>query len=93
MIISFKDENTEKVFEGIVSSALPPSIQNAARRKLRYIDNADALKDLRPPPGNCLEALKRNRLGQHSIRINDQWRICFVWTGTDAEEVEIVDYH
>ncbi len=93
MIISFKDENTEKVFKGTVSAALPPNIQNAARRKLRYLDNAAALKDLRSPPGNRLEALKRNRVGQHSIRVNDQWRICFVWTGTDAEQVEIVDYH
>ena len=93
MIISFKEENTEKVFVGTVSATLPADIQNTARRKLRYLDNAAALKDLRSPPGNRLEALKRNRLGQHSIRINDQWRICFVWTGTDAEEVEIVDYH
>ena len=93
MIISFKDERTEKIFTGSVSVTLPPDIQSTARRKLRYLDNAAALKDLRSPPGNRLEALKRNRLGQHSIRINDQWRICFVWTGTDAEEVEIVDYH
>ena len=71
MIISFKDENTEQVFAGTVSATLPPDIQNTARRKLRYLDNA-ALKDLRSPPGNRLEALKRNRLGQHSIRINDQ---------------------
>lgn len=93
MIISFKDENTGKVFAGIVSATLPPDIQNAARRKLRYLDNAAALKDLRSPPGNRLEALKRHWLGQHSIRVNGQWRICFVWTGTDAKEAEIVDYH
>ena len=93
MIISFKDENTEKIFAGTVSSALPPDIQNTARRKLRYLDNATALKDLLSPPGNRLEALKGNRIGQYSIRINGQWRICFVWTGTDAEKVEVVDYH
>ncbi len=72
MITSFKDKNTEKVFAGTVSAALPPNIQSTARRKLRYLDNAAALKDLRSPLGNHLEALKRNRLGQHSIRINDQ---------------------
>ena len=93
MIINFKDDDTEKIFAGAVSATLPSTIQNAARRKLRYLDNAAALKDLRSPPGNRLEVLKRNRIGQNSIRINDQWRICFVWTGADAEDVEIVDYH
>ena len=93
MIVTFKDPNTEKVFAGTASASLPPDIQNTARRKLRYLDSAATLNDLRSPPGNRLEALKGNRLGQHSIRINDQWRVCFVWTGTDAEQVEIVDYH
>ena len=93
MIITFKDENTQTIFAGAVSAALPPDIQNTARRKLRYLDGAGTLNDLRSPPGNRLEALKGSRAGQHSIRINDQWRLCFVWTEAGAEQVEIVDYH
>lgn len=93
LILSFKDEETEDVFNGAVCRSLPPDIQNTARRKLRYLDNAAALTDLRSPPGNPLEALKENRQGQYSIRINDQWRICFVWAETDAEQAEITDYH
>jgi proteic killer suppression protein len=72
---------------------LPPDIQNTARRKLEYLHRARTLRDLLAPPGNRLETLKGNRAGQHGIRINDQWRICFVWHGTGAEQVEIVDYH
>ncbi|MDO9631678.1 MAG: type II toxin-antitoxin system RelE/ParE family toxin, partial [Humidesulfovibrio sp.] len=71
----------------------PPEVQRAARRKLAMLDAAQAVQDLRTPPGNRLEALKGNRAGQHSIRVNDQYRICFVWTGRDAEDVELVDYH
>jgi len=80
MIINFKDESAKTIFAGAVSVDLPPDIQNTARRKLRYLDSAGTLNDLRSPPGNRLEALKGNRAGQHSIRINDQWRLCFVWT-------------
>jgi proteic killer suppression protein len=72
---------------------LPPDIQNTARRKLEYIHRARTLHDLMMPPGNRLEALKGERKGQYSIRINDQWRICFEWRGGNAERVEIVDYH
>jgi proteic killer suppression protein len=72
---------------------LPPDIQTVALRKLRLINNARALDDLRVPPANRLEALSKDRRGQHSIRINDQWRICFVWRDGNAHQVEIVDYH
>jgi len=72
---------------------LPASLQRVALRKLVILDAADSLADLRVPPGNRLEPLKGDRAGQHSIRINDQWRICFVWRATDAFDVEIVDYH
>ena len=72
---------------------LPFAIQATARRKLRMLNNAQNLGDLRVPPGNRLEALRGARAGQHSIRVNDQWRICFEWHGADAYEVEIVDYH
>ena len=93
MIVSFKDEETRKIFEGIASRALPQDIQQTARRKLRYLNGAENLNDLRSPPGNRLEALKRDRAGQHSIRINDQWRLCFVWTEEGPDQVEIADYH
>nr|WP_206693184.1 type II toxin-antitoxin system RelE/ParE family toxin [Microbacterium paulum] len=73
--------------------SLDPRIHVVALRKLRQVGSAEALDDLRVPPGNRLEALKGDRAGQHSIRINDQWRICFVWTDAGPEEVEIVDYH
>ena len=72
---------------------LPFDIQAAARRKLRMLNNAQSLVDLRVPPGNRLEALRADRAGQHSIRINDQWRICFVWRDGDVFDIEIVDYH
>jgi proteic killer suppression protein len=93
MITGFKDRETEKLWEGNVSRRLPNNIQAVARRKLRMINNAHRLDDLRVPPANRLEALKGKRKGQYSIRINDQWRICFVWADGNANEVEIVDYH
>ena len=93
MIIGFACRETEHIFRGEISPKLPPDIQNTARRKLEYLQRARTLRDLLAPPGNRLEALKGGRAGQHSIRINDQWRICFVWRGANAEQVEIVDYH
>ncbi len=93
MIKSFKCRETDKIWQGTVSRKLPMVIQQIARRKLRMIHNARILTDLLIPPGNRLEELKGSRKGQHSIRINDQWRICFVWDGSDAHEVQIVDYH
>jgi proteic killer suppression protein len=93
MIDSFADPETEKIFEGIVSRKLPLTVQKTARRKLVYLDDADDLRDLSAPPGNRLEALHGDRAGQHSIRINDQYRICFKWIKGKARDVEIVDYH
>ncbi len=93
MIKSFRDKQTQEVWERRLSRRLPREIQRPARRKLVLIHSAASLEELRSPPGNRLEALKGDRAGQHSIRINDQYRICFTWTGTDAESVEIVDYH
>jgi len=93
MIKSFRDKETEKVFNRTFSKKLPETIQQRALRKLRMIDAAAEINDLRVPPGNRLEALSGVREGQHSIRINDQWRICFTWSQEDAYEVEIVDYH
>jgi toxin HigB-1 len=93
MIVSFRDDETAMIWEGRRSRRLPPDIQAAALRKLRLVNNARRIDDLRAPPGNRLEALKRARVGQHSIRINDQWRICFIWRDGNAHEVEIVDYH
>jgi proteic killer suppression protein len=93
MIKSFKDKETEKVHNRTYSKKLPETIQQRALRKLRMIDAAADINDLRVPPGNRLEALSGNREGQHSIRINDQWRICFTWDKGDAYDVEIVDYH
>jgi proteic killer suppression protein len=81
------------IFEGIESRKLPLEIQKVARRKLKYLDAAESLQDLRAPPGNHLEALKGDRAGQYSIRINQQWRICFRYSKGNAEAVEIVDYH
>jgi proteic killer suppression protein len=92
MIESFVCAETEKVFRGEGSRRLPPDIQRTARRKLLQLHAATQLQDLVVPPGNRLEALKGGRKGQHSIRINDQWRICFRWA-TGAHDVEIVDYH
>lgn len=93
MIENFADPETEKVFQGIVSKKLPREIQKTARRKLLYLHDAENLQDLLAPPGNRLEKLQGDRAGQHSIRINDQWRICFQWHQGRAREVEIVDYH
>jgi len=92
MIKSFKDKETEKVYNREGSSRLPPDIQQVALRKLRMINNSKTLNDLRVPPANRLEKLKGNREGQLSIRINEQWRICFIWEDGDAREVEISDY-
>lgn len=93
MIKSFVCRETERVWQGIPSRRLPPAIQDIARRKLRQLDAASKLETLRIPPGNRLELLSGNRRGQHSIRINDQWRVCFLWKEGDAHDVEIVDYH
>ena len=93
MINSFKDKETAKIWKGLVSRKLPVDIQNTARRKLRMLNNAVILKDLSIPPNNRLEPLKGNRKGQYSIRINDQWRICFRWENGNCVDVEIVDYH
>jgi proteic killer suppression protein len=93
MIASFKDGRTAVVFTGRLPKGFPQDILVSARRKLGYLDAAVCLEDLRAPPGNRLEALAGDRAGQHSIRINDQWRVCFVWKGGNAEAVENVDYH
>lgn len=97
MILSFHDAATEDVYDGVDSKrarkVLPPDLIRVARRKLDYLDAAAVLNDLRVPPGNRLELLAGDREGQHSIRINDQYRVCFVWTGAGPEEVEITDYH
>jgi proteic killer suppression protein len=93
MIKSFRSRETERVWQGTVSRRLPRDIQQIARRKLRMLNNAAGLSDLRVPPANRLERLKGERKGQHSMRINDQWRVCFVWRDGDAHDVEIVDYH
>ena len=93
MIKGFQCKETEKIWTGQGSRRLPQAIQQLARRKLRMLNNARTLDDLRIPPANRLERLKGDRAGQYSIRINDQWRICFVWKEGDALDVEIVDYH
>lgn len=93
MIVSFKCAETEKVLKGKVSRRLPQNLQTVMQRKLRILDAAVSLNNLRVPPGNRLEALKGDRVGQHSIRINGQFRICFRWTDKGPEEVEIIDYH
>jgi toxin HigB-1 len=93
MIASFADEEAEKIFNGQVSRKLPPMIQRTARRKLIYLDDAVDLRDLRSPPGNRLELLHGDRTGQYSIRINEQWRICFHWQDGQAYQVKIEDYH
>ena len=93
MILDFKCAETAAIWQGRMSRRLPPEIQGIARRKLRMLNNAASLNDLRVPPANRLEALKGSRKGQHSIRINDQWRLCFIWRDHGAEAVEIVDYH
>ncbi len=92
MIISFKDPEAKKIFDGLKSLKIPIDIQETARRKLRMIDYALDINDLKIPPANRLEKLKGNRIGQHSIRINQKWRVCFVWKN-HAYNVEIVNYH
>ncbi|NNL43248.1 MAG: type II toxin-antitoxin system RelE/ParE family toxin [Desulfobacterales bacterium] len=93
MIKNFQDKEAEKIFNRLHSRKLPQNIQHLARRKLVILDAATELNVLRVPPGNRLEALKGDRKGQHSIRINDQWRICFKWKAGDSYDVEITDYH
>ncbi|MEW1961264.1 type II toxin-antitoxin system RelE/ParE family toxin [Microbacterium sp. NPDC077644] len=93
MIRSFGGKDTERLWRRERVPSIDPRILRAALRKLRQLGSAEVLEDLRVPPGNRLEALKGDRVGQYSIRINDQWRICFVWTDAGPEEVEIVDYH
>ena len=97
MILSFRNEGTEDIFNGentkAARSSCPESLWKVASRKLDQLDSVTALAELRIPPGNRLEPLAANRKGQHSIRINDQYRICFVWTESGPEQVEIVDYH
>lgn len=93
MIVSFACRETEKIWNMEPSRRFPPQMQRAARRKLVQIDSAETLHDLRCPPGNRLEALAGDRAGQMSIRVNEQYRICFRWTGRDAEDIELVDYH
>jgi proteic killer suppression protein len=97
MIRSFADKATEDLFNGrstkAARKALPMTLWRVAGRKLDALDQAEGIDDLRVPPGNRLEALKKDRKGQHSIRINDQYRLCFRWTDAGPEEVEVVDYH
>jgi toxin HigB-1 len=93
MIISFRCKETERIWQGHTSRKFPADIQDRALRKLRQLDASRSMDDLRSPPGNRLEALKSDRAGQWSIRVNDQWRVCFAWREGDALDVEIVDYH
>ena len=93
MISSFQDRETEKIFQRQFARQLPQDIQRNARRKLEVLDAAETLEDLRLPPANRLEKLSSDREGQYSIRINDQWRVCFTWREGNAYRVEIVDYH
>jgi toxin HigB-1 len=93
MIKGFRDKDTDRLFHRQSVRKLGTGVQRVALRKLRMLDAATSLSDLRVPPGNRLERLRRDRAGQHSIRINDQWRICFRWHEGDAYDVEIVDYH
>ena len=93
MILSFKDRETERIWSGIRSRKFPPDIQDKALVKLRMLNQARRIEDLRIPPGNRLEALKGDRKGRYSIRVNDQWRICFRWNDGGPSDVEISDYH
>jgi toxin HigB-1 len=93
VIRNFQDKTTEAIFNGESPKGFPADLVKVARRKLRYLNAAHVLGDLRSPPGNRLEALEGNRKGQHSIRVNDQFRVCFVWTPEGPAEVAIVDYH
>jgi proteic killer suppression protein len=93
VISSFNDKRTAAIFLGKLPKGFPTGIADASRRKLRMIDVAKSLSDLRNPPGNRLEALHGDLAGRHSIRVNDQWRVCFRWHEGNALDVEIVDYH
>ena len=93
MIRSFRDRDAERLVKRHRIKRLGPEVQRVALRKLRMLDAAVGLEDLRVPPGNRLERLRGDRAGQHSIRVNDRWRICFHWRNGDAYDVEIVDYH
>lgn len=93
MIKSFKDKRTEAAFHGVALKGFPAQLLTVARRKLAMVNAAVSLDDLRSPPNNRLEALSKDRTGQHSIRVNDQFRICFIWTREGAGQVEFVDYH
>ncbi|MCB9241207.1 MAG: type II toxin-antitoxin system RelE/ParE family toxin [Flavobacteriales bacterium] len=93
MIKSFGDNETEKIWKGDFSKKLPNDFQQRGRRKLRMLNNAQNIEDLRIPPSNRLERLKGNMRDFHSIRINDQWRIVFIWANNDAYDVQIMDYH
>jgi toxin HigB-1 len=93
MIKSFKNAETQAAFEGEALKGFPADLLKITRRKLQIIASASALRDLKIPPGNRLEALRGNRKGQHSIRVTDQFRICFVWTDEGARDVEFTDYH
>lgn len=93
MIKTFKSKETEKLFCGLFSTKLPQNIQLTAAIKLKILNAVTVIETLRIPPSNHLEALQHDREGQYSIRINKQWRICFIWHGTDAYEVEVIDYH
>ena len=93
VIRSFSDKRAAEIFSNRVPKGFPTDILATARRKLAMLDAAETLNDLRSPPGNRLEALQGNRAGQHSIRVNNQWRVCFVWYDDGPHEVEIVDYH
>lgn len=93
VIRNYADKESDRIWAGNPSRRLPATIQNVARRKLRMLNSAASLDDLRVPPANRLEALKGDRKGQFSIRINEQWRLCFRWKGNDVHDVEIVDYH
>jgi proteic killer suppression protein len=93
VIQSFRDRDTQRLFDRQPVRKLGADVQRVALRKLRQLDAAVTLDDLRVPPGNRLEKLRGDRRGQHSIRVNDQWRVCFRWAGADAHDVEIVDYH
>jgi toxin HigB-1 len=93
MIRAFKDKETETLFRGEFVKSMDGRIQQRAREKLKYLDAAGDLRDLMIPPSICLEALQGDRKGQYSIRINQQWRICFTWNSGDASDVQIVDYH
>lgn len=93
MILSFSDSTTQKVWDRIPQKKFSPQLQRIALRRLLILDAAEDLNDLKIPPGNRLEQLSGKRKGQHSIRVNNQWRICFNWTPVGPENVELVDYH